>query len=164
MHVLHGDAGINDIHIFISQYISDCAAAALVNSAELRKLVADIVLVHDVADLGDELCRSIVGTGLASGTGILVEGDTLAEVSGILRIIDLCVVWIKSSRDIGRQHAGIFQSMSDFQIGVIRGNIDQFGNRIFEESGLCTGGTDRTDLFLIGKNADGSTFRIDRFQ
>ena len=78
MHVLNGDAGIDDVHVEVGEDIGDRSAAADIDSAQLSCLESDLILIHDMAQLADEFRVRVIAAALAAGTGIFIEDDALA--------------------------------------------------------------------------------------
>ena len=74
MHREHGNAYVDSIYAEVGDIHCNSAAAARVYRAELAYLPYYAVILKDIAEIAEIFGGSVVGVGLAAGSGILVDG------------------------------------------------------------------------------------------
>ena len=84
MHTHHGNAVVDDIHAVTRHDVGDRSAAAKVDAAELRELVADIVRIHHTAQLSAVLRARIARAGFSARACKLIEHHASPEIGDVL--------------------------------------------------------------------------------
>ena len=150
MHVPHRGAHVEHLHAKPRHVLRNGTAAALLHLTELRHLPDDLLGIHDPADLGNELGRTVAGIALGGATRILRGRDALVEPRLVAGRVDVGKVRIRRSRDVGRQHRGLLERAADENVArVLFLPLDQLRDRVLKEGTLHAGRTDRADLLLV---------------
>ena len=104
---MKGNAQIDHVHGILCQDIGNGPAASLVYLAEFRDLILNVGFVPDLSEAGYIFSRRIIGTALASGSGIFMKNRTFIQIRSIVLFVDTGIVGVKAGAHIGRQHLGI---------------------------------------------------------
>ena len=118
-----------------------------------------MILVKDPAYFRDIFCIGIVGSGFSPGSGKLVQYDPAACIGAVLLLKDLPEGRIIGRADIGGKHAAVFQRPAVAKLRKLSHSFQKLRHTVLKESGLHTGGTDASDLFLVHQQTAGCSCR-----
>ena len=156
MHGEDADAGVYDLHAVEAHNVGDRAAAAEVDLAELRELVADVPLIEDAADLAEVLRVRVVAAALAARARELVEDHAAAKVGDVLLVIGARIERVVSARDVGGEHLAVREAAAQGEV-ALRASYEahELGDGILEETRLHARRADAADLLLVDEQAAG---------
>ena len=157
MHAENRYAAVDYFHFIKSSNISDGSAAAHIYLAKLCSLEKYIVIVENLADSCHILSVSIIGTGFSAGSSKLVQHNTSSKICRILFLKSFCKCRIISSTYIRGEHAGILQRLSQSQVRILSQCIQNICYAVLKETGLHTGSSYASDLFLINQQTAACT-------
>ena len=160
MHAQDGHACVQGGNVAVGHIHGHGAAAAGIHLAQLRNVPEDIRLVQHPADIGHRLRRSIGGTGLAPGAGILAQAHAVVDEGGVALFKDLGEVGVVGRRHIAGEAEGVF-------IAGPQGDtlaVAQVVQEGVEGGGLHTRDAHGADLLLVGQHTHGGLFRLCQLQ
>lgn len=118
---VHGqdrNPGVQDIHVVVAQDIGDGSASSGVDLADFGGLVMDGILIHRVADEGEVFRERVVAATLPAGPGVFIEDDALAEIAGVVGLVDGGIKGIDRAGDVARKHIGVAHRVTDGKVAV----------------------------------------------
>ena len=83
--------------------------------------------------MGDVLSVCVVGAGLASASGELVERHASSEIRYILFLKNRCIGRIKSRTHVRRKHAAVRERPSEREFAVASAEIHDLSDSVFKE-------------------------------
>ena len=156
MHAQNWNTDIDGVNVQLSDVFSNSAAAALVNFTKFTELPYNVCIVEDCTNFACEFSVAVVGAALTACTCVFNNTYTVVDEGRVLFFISICKCWIECCAYVSRQTFGVRQNASYWNAEW----LSQISQEVFQESGVHTGVTVRTNFFFISEDNNRSPFWV----
>ena len=160
MHVQYGHTAVNNIHVIVCKNIGDCSAATLIYLSKFCCLERYIVFIHNIAKLCNIFRIRIIRTAFSSCSCIFVKYQSFSKICTVSFFHNCWIIWIESCRYIGRKYFGITHRSANGKFTICSYKVHHFCYTVFKETGLHSGCSHTSNLFLIYKKTYACILRI----